>query len=144
MGLLAHLIGNRLVHGLGRMTAGWTADNPGRNARNGALGGHIFQHDTAGRNLGFVTDMDIAQNLGADRKQDTLADLRMAVADFLACTAQCHTVQERTIVANNRCFTNRDAGRMVQHDAGTDASGGVNLVSMESGEAFRSARNPLK
>src|SRR5581483_7662156 len=67
-----------------------------------------------------MPDFDIAEDLRAGADHDAVADLRMAVAGFLAAAAQGDAVQERNVVFDHRGFTDHQAGGVIEENTAAD------------------------
>jgi hypothetical protein len=77
-------IGENLVHAARRFDAAGLAYHPCRNSGHGRVARNGVEHHRSGRNSRAAADFDVAQHLGASADQDTVPNLRMAVASFLA------------------------------------------------------------
>ena len=69
-----------------------------------------------------MPDFDIAEDLGAGADHHAAADLRMAVAVFLAGAAERHVLQDRDVVLDHRRLADHEAGGVIEEDAAADAA----------------------
>src|SRR5438067_620443 len=74
----------------------------------------------ARRHARAMTDLDIADDLGAGAEHHAAPDLGMAVAVVLAGAAERHAVQDRYVVLDHRGLAHYQAGGMVEEDAPPD------------------------
>ena len=88
---------------------------------------YVVQHHAAGTDLRAFADFDVADDLAAGRQQHAAADLRMAIARYLAGTTERDRMQNRHVVFDDGRFADDDAGRVIEHDPGTDARGRVDV-----------------
>ncbi len=102
-------------------------DDLRRNTGDGDVRRYVVQHDAAGADLRAFADFDVADDFAAGRQQHAAADLRMAVARFLAGAAERDRMQDRDVVFDDGRFADHDAGCVIEHDSGTDARGRVDV-----------------
>ncbi len=86
------------------------------------------KHHRAGRDLGAMADLDVAEDFRAGADQHAVADLRMAVAAGLAGAAERHAVQDRDVVFDDGRLADHQTGRMVDEDALADLAAGLMSV----------------
>src|SRR5690606_29094938 len=106
-----------LVHVARRLRTSCRADNPGRYARDCRLGRHVLKHDASSRHAAAVPNRDVAKHLSAGADHDVVADLRMAIASFLAAAAECDAMEQRAVIADDRSLADDDARRVVEHQS---------------------------
>src|ERR1700674_4484080 len=82
-----------------------------------------------------MTDLDIAQDLGARAYQYSAADFWMAVAGLFPGTAERHAMQHRNVVLDHRSLADHQARGMVEEDAAPDAGIGMNVALEDGGGA---------
>ena len=79
-----------------------------------------------------MSDLDIAEDLGAGADQYAAANLGMAIARLLAGAAERHLLQDRHVVLDDRGLADHEAGGMVEENAAPDAHGRMD-VGLEHG-----------
>src|SRR5215510_15219022 len=86
-----------------------------------------LKHDRAGGNACAVTDLDIAEYLGARSDQYATSNLGMAVARLLAGAAKRHLLQDRDVILDHSGLTHDEPGGMVKEDAAPDWHGRIDV-----------------
>ena len=121
------------------VSAGWHVPQPptGRagtptTVQNGET---VVEHDGAGADLGPLPYFDGAQDLGAGADQHAAANLGVAVAALLAGAAERHFLQDGYFVLDHRRLADDEAGAVIDHDAGTELGGGVDIDREHFGDA---------
>jgi len=74
-----------------------------------------------------MTDLDIAEYLGAGTDQHPAADFRMTISRFLAGTAERHLLQDRHVVLDHRGLADHEAGGVIEEDTTSDAHGRIDI-----------------
>ena len=118
-----------MVHIQGRLVRSGFAHHLGGYARDCGVGLYRLQYHASCAHFGAFTDADIAQNLGASANEHAIADLGMAVAVFLARTAQRYRLQNRHVIAHASCFAHYKARGVVEHDALAQVGRRVNIYA---------------
>src|SRR6185312_3562613 len=77
-----------MVHVLRGPRAAGFSDNARRHSGHGGVRRHRFEHDRAGADTAVLSDLDVAQHLGAHREQHTATDLGMTVLVFFPGSSQ--------------------------------------------------------
>ena len=72
-------------------------------------------------------DRDVAEHFCAGRKQHAVADLGMAIAAFFAGSAERDVLEDRDVVADDRCLADDDPGCMVDEHPDAEARRRVNV-----------------
>src|SRR5438128_2115510 len=75
-----------------------------------------------------MSDLDIAEDLGARADQHTMAYLRVTVAGLLAGASQRYPMQERNVILDDRGLAHHEAGCMIEEDAATDPGIGMDIA----------------
>ena len=88
---------------------------------------HIAEDHGTGANLRAVANLDVPQELCVCAEHDTVADFRVTVADFVACTAQRDAVQEAYVVPNDCGLADDDVRGMVNQEPVPDLGGRVEV-----------------
>src|SRR5690554_69437 len=127
MDRLLTLLVERLVHVQGRLGVFRLADRARRIADHRRVRLNRMQHNAAGADLRAFAYLDVAKDLRPGADHHATADLRVAVAAFLAGTAQGHALENRNVVAHHGGLANDDTGAVVQHDAAADPAGRVDV-----------------
>jgi hypothetical protein len=99
-----------------------------------------------GTDLGVVSNVDRAEQSGADAEHHPVTDDRMTLAGLgigpPAARAERHLVVHRDVVPDPGGLTDDDAGAMVNEQPAADPGSGVDLDAGEhSGHKGQSARN---
>src|SRR3546814_7063400 len=94
----------RLVHIQGRSCVARRADLTSRIANHRGMRRNGMQHDAAGANLGSFANLDVPENLRSSADHHAAAHLRVAVAAFLARTAQGNALPDRDVIAQHSGF----------------------------------------
>ena len=126
-GLTFGLISQNLVHGPCRFGAARFSNLPGRHPGHRLFRRHRMQHDRARGDARAMANLDIAQDLGAGADQHAVANLRVAIATFLAGAAQRHVLQHRHIIINDGRHADDKAGGVIQEYALADLGGWMNV-----------------
>ena len=96
------------------------ADFNGGDACERRMWRNVAEHDSAGTNLGAITDVDVAEQLRMGTEHHTVPDFRVTVADFVTGTAERHAVQETHVVADDGRFADDNICRMVDQQPVAD------------------------
>jgi len=62
-----------------------------------------LEDDRARRDLRAFADRDVAKDLRPRANQNPVADLRMAISELLASAAEGDVLENRDVVADDRC-----------------------------------------
>ena len=112
-------------------------DDASRNTDYCRIRRHRLQHNRARTNLRMITDRKRPQHLRTGSHHNIIADGRMALALFLARTAQSHPLIERDIPAKLRRLTDDDSRTMVNEKPLTDCGSGMDLNAREEAAEIR-------
>ena len=74
-----------------------------------------------------MTDLDIAEDLGARPDQHATADLGMAILMLLAGAAERDAMQDRDVILDHGRLAADEAGGMVEEDAAADTRGRIDV-----------------
>lgn len=93
------------------------ADNPRRNSDDSYMRGNVLKNYTACSDFNTLPDVDIAEDLGSGPDHHIRGNLRMAVADLLACSSEGDVVQYGDVVTDNAGLADDNARRMIEHQS---------------------------
>ncbi len=85
----------------------------GRNSSIRRVCRDVVKHHCTGPDLCAIANVDIAKQLRVGAEHNAVTDFRVTVANFIACTAQGHSMQEAHVVPDGCSFTNHDVCGMV-------------------------------
>src|SRR3989338_8766160 len=110
-----------------------------RNADNGRIGRDILNDHRIGAYVGIVADCDVAEDFGPGPDDNGIAERGMALAGFLAGSAQGHPLKKGHVIADYRGLADDNARAMVDKKPFADGSAGMNLDSGQKTAQLRNA-----
>jgi hypothetical protein len=120
-------IAQSLIHFAGWFLLGTRSDQTRWNASGGATSWHSFQHNTACPYLGASTNFNVTEDASASPNHNALANLRMAVAVYVAGSAQSYPLEHGDTVLDDCGLADHDASAVVNHYATAKPSGGIDV-----------------
>ena len=102
-------------------------DDASRHANDGAVVGHVLDDNRIAADLDVVANVDVAKHLGARAHRDIVAQGGVALAGFVAGTAERDALVEHAVVAHNGGLADNDAHGVVDKEMFADLCSGMNL-----------------
>lgn len=87
--------------------------------------GNIFDNDRSRSDFGSSSDLNRAQYLAPWSDHDTFPHCRVTFATLFSCPAQCHVLKENNVIFYDGCFSNDNAGSMIENDTCSQSGCGV-------------------
>jgi len=121
-------------------------DNASRNTNDGGVVRHGFHDNRPGADLHVIAEANVAEHLRAAADDDVVTQRRMALAFFLARTAQRDALVHQYVIADLRCLAYHDAHAMVDEEPSSDRRARMDFDPGEEpadlGDQARQQRNP--
>src|SRR5579872_3132782 len=107
-------------------------------AHNRGIGGYAAQHDRACAHAAVIANRYVAQQLGSRSHCDVIAKGRMSLALLFSGSTQRYSLIQRDIVPNDGGLADHGAHAVIDKEASSNLSAGMNLNAGEKARDLRS------